>query len=77
MPQLTMMNDIDDPILDNKKEDPLAWLFLLKEAFKNWLILMMIDDGFFDDNNADEYDGCSDDSDDNSEDLVLPCHGWF
>ena len=35
MPQLTMMNDIDDPILDNKKEDPLAWLFLLKEAFKN------------------------------------------
>ena len=41
------------------------------------LILMMIGDGFFDDNNADEYDGCSDDSDDNSEDLVLPCHGWF
>ena len=31
MPQLTMMNEIDDPILDNKKEDPLTRLFALSE----------------------------------------------
>ena len=64
-------DEIDDPILDDNKEDlsPLCEMADSNAHFN--------DNCFFDDNNEDGYDGCSDDSDDNSEDLVLPRHGWF